>query len=180
MNKTANIERKIEILKEAKEVGINNMIFLMIGYLYETEDDLKQTALLLKDNSDIIDFVRIFSFFLPYGSYLLNNPKENKIKLKESQSFFFSYIYDYEEAARKYSKKDKERLSSLRENVKAYASRHSLSKDSPFPFNIMLKFLPLRFYKTDFYPVRKRGFVYFLRGFVQKHINLHRIFAKKF
>ena len=147
MRKDADIENQIKILKMAKEVGINNRVGLITEYPYETADDLKKTALLIKNNAKLIDSIDFFKLLIYRGSFLFNNAEEVKIELKESKNSFFTYYYDYEEVGGNSSPTERRVLKKLWRKIISYHFKYIESKHFRFPFNIIMKFFGVKLQK---------------------------------
>ena len=137
MDREFDITEEIHILKMAHEVGIKNHLTLMIGYPYETIDDLKETALFLKAHADIIEGVRIAPFQLLLGTEIFKNPQRAGIKIKK-HPFSFIFRYDFQEINREESERMKRELRRWQRKLFSYNLKYIVSKSARFPYNTFL------------------------------------------
>jgi len=79
MNKGITSEQASMTLKLAYETGLRNLVFLMAGYPYETQEDNRQTSEFIRKNRKYINYVRIYIFQLYYGSAIYCYPKKYHI-----------------------------------------------------------------------------------------------------
>ncbi len=150
MNKGINAEESAKLLKMAKGAGISNTISLVIGYPYETSQDLERTAALIKYNAKFIDVLNIYIFHIPYGSYLYNNQKALGIKAKKNKLSPFLYWYDFKNTEELISKSQSRAIIKNRNKIIRYSIRYVRSKWFRFPFNIILQSLSTVFARKLF------------------------------
>ncbi|MFT4303550.1 MAG: GNAT family N-acetyltransferase [Candidatus Woesearchaeota archaeon] len=74
MKKGTNIECAEIVLKEAKEIGIKNVLYVMFGFPTETREEFWMTRDFLEKNTKIIDLVSTSVFGLQQGSEIYFNP----------------------------------------------------------------------------------------------------------
>lgn len=97
MKKSTKIDEMKEVLKDAKDVGITNVLFIMFGFPTETRDEFLETIDFLKDNP--VDLISSAVFGLQEGSPIFDKPqdfgitevfKEERIALPEKITFSIS------------------------------------------------------------------------------------------
>lgn len=152
MKKDISAEECTNLMETAKDAGISNMAYLMIGYPHESSQDLEQTALLLKNNARFIDNLSIFIFRVNYNSFVYKNRESLKIEIEETKisSLFYWYQYRYKtteayglrHAMRKYTKS--------RNKVIGCGFRYIKHKHIRFPLNVLVKYLGPIFAKELF------------------------------
>jgi len=162
MDKELDITEELNILKMAQEVGIRNGLTLIVGYPYETVDDLKDTALLLKNNAEIIDDVYVFFLVLFSGSNIFNNPQRARIKIKEQSHSFFTYVYAFQETHRKGSVRGRGELRHWQKKIFSYNLKYIVSKRFNFPYNVLLRLFDLELFAPAMYLLKK---AYLKQGF---------------
>ncbi len=81
MNKGTVVDDMSMVLKEAKEAGIVNTVYIMFGFPGETEKDFLKTVDFLKKNEEFIDLVSTSVFGLQKGTEIYENPEKFGIKL---------------------------------------------------------------------------------------------------
>jgi len=139
MKKKGDVKSRIGILKSAKDAGIHNALNLMIRYPYETERDLKQTALLIKKNAHIIDDVFIWPFRLRYGSDMFSNPEIYKLKIKERRYSFLIHDYNWEQIEESNSVQDREKLERMRGKIIDYNYKYIRFKNASLLHKVALR-----------------------------------------
>ncbi len=80
IQKGTNTKDIAEILKEAKELGITNMAYVLFGFPTETLEEFEDTINFLKINKDHIDLISPSIFGLQYGSKVFENPELFDVK----------------------------------------------------------------------------------------------------
>jgi radical SAM superfamily enzyme YgiQ (UPF0313 family) len=80
MRKGTNVKDITEVLKNSKNAGIKNVLYIMFGFPSETKEEFLDTINLLKDNSANIDLVSTSIFGLQKGTPIYQNPEEFQIK----------------------------------------------------------------------------------------------------
>jgi anaerobic magnesium-protoporphyrin IX monomethyl ester cyclase len=88
-----DIER---ILKASQTAGIWNMVFMIIGYPTQTEEEIKNDIQFLEKNSQCIDTLGISLFGLEVGSYIYDHPDEFGIEEIRENPDPFSTLCKYE------------------------------------------------------------------------------------
>ncbi|MBT7281734.1 radical SAM protein [archaeon] len=86
IKKGTNVEDIEEVLKNSKEMGIKNVVYMIFGFPSESEEEFLESVIFLERNSNNIDLVSPATFGLQEGSDVYNNPKSygiNKIKKME-------------------------------------------------------------------------------------------------
>ena len=149
MKKDIDIRKCTKLLKIAKKAGISNLIYLMVGYPYESSRDLEETALLLKDNARFIDNFIISHFRVNYGSFVYDNKDALNIEIQQMRASPFSYGYTYRyKKAEECGKRDVARRNmKSRNRVMGYGFRYIKYKHIRFPLNVAVKYLGLIFPK---------------------------------
>jgi len=79
MRKGTNVKDITKVLKNAKEVKIKNVLYIMFGFPTETKEEFLDTINMLKDNQDNIDLISTSIFGLQKGTPIYSNPKEYQI-----------------------------------------------------------------------------------------------------
>ncbi|MBQ8886100.1 MAG: radical SAM protein [Candidatus Gastranaerophilales bacterium] len=87
INKGIDLEKRFEILKDAKEAGIWNFAFIFFGFPTETVEDAKKTVKMLVDNKDIIH---------SYGRSVFSMGRHAKLS-QEPEKYGITKIYPAEE-----------------------------------------------------------------------------------
>lgn len=86
MFKGTNKEDVALVLKNSKESGVINNVYIMFGFPSETKDDFDETISFLKDNEANIDLVLSSVFGLQRGTKVYNEPaKFNVVKIFEEE-----------------------------------------------------------------------------------------------
>lgn len=152
MRKDIDVKECIKSLETAKKAGIDNTAYLMVGYPYESSQDLEQTALLLKNNARFIDNLSIFIFRVNYGSFVYNNQEALKIEIKETKisSLFYWYQYRYKETEECSLRHVRRKRMKSRNKVIGYGFRYIKHKHVRFPLNVAVKYIGLIFPKELF------------------------------
>lgn len=143
MNKEGSVIERLGVLKMSKEAGICNLVHLIVGYPYETAEDLKKTALLIKNYADIIHNVHIHYFSLDYGSYVFHNHQKERINIQEMPHSFFTYTYGFQEID-KGSVRSQRELAQWRRNVEDYYYKYFVSRKIKSPYGIFLRIFGLK------------------------------------
>ena len=76
INKGIDLDRRFEILKNAKEAGIWNFAFIFFGFPTETKEDAKLTVKMLVENKDIIHSYGRSVFTMGRHSKLADEPEK--------------------------------------------------------------------------------------------------------
>ncbi len=80
MNKLTNKEDVALILKNSKELGVINAVYVMFGFPSESKEEFFETVNFLKNNADNIDLILSSTFGLQKRSAVYNNPEKYFIK----------------------------------------------------------------------------------------------------
>ena len=173
MNKVPNVEYQAKMLKIAKNVGMKNLIYLILRYPYEAPRDLEKTALFIKNNAKFLDTIRIYWLIIYRNSILFKNADALKIRLKECLGSPF--WYDYEETDGNTSKKYRKALEKLRKKIIRYNNRYIMFKSAGFPNNIMMKYFGIDLQRSRMLSVIRgcsfmKDWCIFPRDFLKKFI----------
>ena len=76
INKGIDLDKRFEILKDSKDVGIWNFAFIFFGFPTETIEDAKATVKMLVDNKDIIHSYGRSVFTMGRHAKLAENPQK--------------------------------------------------------------------------------------------------------
>lgn len=76
INKGIDLEKRFDILKNSKDVGIWNFAFIFFGFPTETEEDAIKTVQMLVDNKDIIHSYGRSVFTMGRHAKLAENPEK--------------------------------------------------------------------------------------------------------
>jgi len=157
MKKDIDIKECTKLLEIAKKAGISNLVYLMVGYPYESSEDFEQTSLLLKNNAEFIDDLVISVFRVNYGSFVYNNQEALKIDIKETKAspFSYGYMYKYKETEECGQRHVMRKNMKSRNKVIGYGFRYIKHKDVRFPFNVLVKYLGSIFAK-EFFMIEQR------------------------
>lgn len=79
MGKGTNSKDVSQVLKDSREVGISNVLYIMFGFPTETKEEFLETISFLENNSDNIDLVSTAIFGLQKNTIVYNNPEKYKI-----------------------------------------------------------------------------------------------------
>ncbi len=79
MHKGTKVTDVQDTLKIAKDLGIQNMTYILFGFPTENETEFKDTINFLETNKDFIDSVSPSVFGLQYGSKVLDSPTEFEV-----------------------------------------------------------------------------------------------------
>ena len=92
MNKGINIDKRIDILRAAREAGIWNNGLFMFGYPTETIEEIKNTMRVIRENRDIIPSCTLSNFSLKKNSGLVKNIGKNGVEAySEAGEFYIVY-----------------------------------------------------------------------------------------
>lgn len=80
MNKQTNRKDMALVLKNSKESGIINTIYIMLGFPTETKEEFLETISFLKSNEENIDLVLSSIFGLQHNSKVYSSPEKFCIK----------------------------------------------------------------------------------------------------
>ncbi len=150
MKKDARAKESAKLLKMAKNAGISNSVCLIIGYPYETSQDLELTATLIKNNAKFIENLYILILKIIHSSFLYNNQKELKIKVREDSISPFFFWYSYKETKEFVTKRQSRAIIKSRNKIIGYSIRYVRYKYFKFPFNVILKSLGMIFARKLF------------------------------
>lgn len=76
INKGIDLDKRFDILKDAKDVGLWNFAFIFFGFPTETVEDAKMTVKMLVDNKDIIHSYGRSVFTMGRHAKLAENPEK--------------------------------------------------------------------------------------------------------
>ena len=79
MNKGFTSEMASKALRDISEFKIKTLVHLLVGYPYETQQDINQTAEFIRKNKKYIYSAWVAKFLLLYGSIIYNNADSYKI-----------------------------------------------------------------------------------------------------
>ncbi|MCC7574741.1 radical SAM protein [Candidatus Woesearchaeota archaeon] len=97
MNKFLTKEESSLILKNSKESGVINSVFIMFGFPTETKQDFLETIDFLKENKDYVDLVSTSVFGLQRGTLVYKNPERFSItKIFEEKRTLLGSKISYE------------------------------------------------------------------------------------
>jgi anaerobic magnesium-protoporphyrin IX monomethyl ester cyclase len=139
MDKALDLGQALNLLKASKEAGITNLLYLMIGYPYEEVEDLRKTALFLKDNANFIDGSVVNNFRLFYASPIFDDQKKERIKIKENPLSFITYCYDFQEIDREETVELKKSLQRGKAEIFRIILKYIFPKNRRFPLNVFLR-----------------------------------------
>ena len=91
MNKALYVEEMEQIMKDTYKVGIWNHINIVVGYLYENQNDIDLTLEYLERNREYIDSVRVNPFYVPINSPIHKNPKKYGIILRQNTGSYVQF-----------------------------------------------------------------------------------------
>lgn len=99
MNKTTNKTGIAKVLRDSKDAGITNAIFIMLGFPSETQDEFIETMNFLEKNNENIDIISTSIFGLQEGSLIYDAPSKfsiSKINKTKRTLLDESISYDLE------------------------------------------------------------------------------------
>ncbi|KPK99059.1 MAG: hypothetical protein AMJ95_01195 [Omnitrophica WOR_2 bacterium SM23_72] len=117
MHKGFTSEQAAETLKCSHEVRIKNQIFLLVGYPYETDQDINRTILFIENNKEYISKILIYKFQLEEQSLLCAMPNSYEITKTFPRPCRFVLSFD-ELKGLKWNKKFKQQEYSARKILK--------------------------------------------------------------
>ncbi len=94
MNKGINIDKRLEILTDARRAGIWNNGLFMFGYPTETLEETKETMDFIKEHRDIIPSCTLSNFSLKKNSRLVETIGENGVQGYSSAGEFYIVYKD--------------------------------------------------------------------------------------
>ncbi len=94
MNKGIEIEKRLEILTDARNAGIWNNGLFIFGYPTETLDEIKETMAVIRDNRRVIPSCTLSNFALKKHSLLKDEIGENGIVGYSSNGEFYTVFKD--------------------------------------------------------------------------------------
>lgn len=94
MNKGIDVEKRIDILTDARNAGIWNNGLFIFGYPTETLDEIKQTMSVIRSNRSIIPSCTLSNFALKKHSILKDNVGDNGIVDYSSNGEFYTVFKD--------------------------------------------------------------------------------------
>jgi radical SAM superfamily enzyme YgiQ (UPF0313 family) len=87
MRKMFSSKTAEKVMRDTHRAGIQNYLYLMVGYPGETEDDLNETKKFLEDNAKYITSIRsINPLYIMAGSEIFNNHQKYHIVLPSEES----------------------------------------------------------------------------------------------
>jgi len=98
INKGIDIDKRLEIMKDAKDAGIWNFAFIFFGFPAETHEDAIKTIEMLEQNTDVISSYGRSVFTMGKHTKLRDNPevygltKVNELEEELSPSYSFECI----------------------------------------------------------------------------------------
>lgn len=93
INKGVDFDKRLDILRNAKEAGIFNFAFIFFGFPAETKEDAMQTIDLICNNSDIINVYGRSVFTMGNHTKLREDPKKYGVIGRTYQEEEFSPTY---------------------------------------------------------------------------------------
>ena len=94
MNKGINVEKRIDILTDARNAGIWNNGLFIFGYPTETLDEIKQTMDVIRNNRHIVPSCTLSNFALKKHSILKDNVGNNGIVEYSPNGEFYTVFKD--------------------------------------------------------------------------------------
>ena len=91
MNKKLNVNEMEQILRDSNDVGIWNHVNLIVGFCNETKDDINKTIEFIKKNGHNIDSIKINPFYLNSYSYIMQNPDEWGLRIRNKKIDLVEY-----------------------------------------------------------------------------------------
>lgn len=93
MGKYFTSEDASHVLQNSKEAGIKNVVYFIVGYPGEKEDDFQQTLDFIARNKEYIDLVKsVNPLYLMAGSELFHNKEQYRINLPSEHADIYWYI----------------------------------------------------------------------------------------
>ena len=94
MNKGIDVDKRLDILADARKAGIWNNGLFIFGYPTETIDEIEQTMAVIRNNRDIIPSCTLSNFALKKHSILKETIGENGIVDYSSNGEFYTVFKD--------------------------------------------------------------------------------------
>lgn len=94
MNKGINVEKRLEILTEARKAGIWNNGLFMFGYPTETLEETKETMDFIRNNRNIVPSCTLSNFSLKKNSRLISEIGDNGVEGYTSAGEFYIVYKD--------------------------------------------------------------------------------------
>lgn len=144
MNKGFTSEQASKTLRDGYEAGMKNLVSLITGYPYETQEDLKQTLEFIRINKKYIHYIDIFRFILIYDSAIYFNPEKYGLVNLISTSSRYTFAFD-ELNGLKWKQKKKQQWHSNKQLIKV-AYMNSKFKLKLIFFLLCRKLISQRYY----------------------------------
>jgi radical SAM superfamily enzyme YgiQ (UPF0313 family) len=151
-------------LSNAKQAGIRNVINIIVGYPYETAQDLKQTANFIKKNNKNLDWINVYGLTIYPGSILYEQAEKMGIKLKPERSHFYSYRYYFKESRSILSNKQMAEREKSKNRVIAYAYKYVHIRHFKFPLKILVYFFGTLIWKSYRKLIRQNNIIIRIAG----------------
>ncbi len=98
MGKNFTAKQAGEVLRNCSSLGINVTANFMVGYPYETKQDIAETIKFIRGYGKDITVASVSQFHIPYGSPMFCDPEKFGIKLAGMQkSRMFKPVYEFYE-----------------------------------------------------------------------------------
>lgn len=94
MNKGIDVDKRLQILSDARKAGIWNNGLFMFGYPTETLEETKETMAIIKENRDIIPSCTLSNFSLKKNSRLIETIGKNGVEGYTSGGEFYIVYKD--------------------------------------------------------------------------------------
>jgi len=95
MGKYFNSQEASRVLQNTKKVGIKNVVYFIVGYPGEEEEDFRETLEFIRANKEHIDMVKsVNPLYLMAGSELYSQRKKYNINLPQDNPDVYWYIED--------------------------------------------------------------------------------------
>jgi len=93
MGKTFSTKDSSRALELTKKAGLKNILYFIVGFPEETEEDFNLTLDFIRKNKDYIDFVKsVNPLFIMSGSELFSNPEKYGIEFPKENADFNWFI----------------------------------------------------------------------------------------
>ena len=130
MNKGFSVKDAEETLVRTHEAGIKNVVFIITGYPFETDDDLSLTIQFLRQNREHIDYVSVYKFILFHGSDMHINPESHGLMNLRPRSHMAGVEFIFDEKGslswverERFQKKSHEKITGVVNEL--YCPRHA-------------------------------------------------------